>query len=220
MYVGTTKGVYLYDAASNGSLSLVSGSPFSIAGSAVGSNGKYFFSLGPSFLRSYPVASNGAIKGQASQINTQLYSGSECGTAQGAVLDHTGQDVYVQLYGDQTGGDQGQCVTLQSFKLSSTGALSFLGGTEFATEVQSGTGGFATPIKLSGNGSYAYSASFDHECFVRIWELKRESSGAMLFNSDQYLTVPSTPLGLAVATVCHDRRSHQSPGRCHVWRER
>ena len=106
VYVGTTKGVYLYNAASNGSLSLVSGSPFSIAGSAVGSNGKYFFSLGPSFLRSYPVASNGAIKGQASQINTQLYSGSECGTAQGAVLDHTGQDVYVQLYGDQTGRDQ------------------------------------------------------------------------------------------------------------------
>ena len=195
VYVGTTKGVYLYNAASNGSLSLVSGSPFSITGSAVGSNGKYFFSLGPSFLRSYPVASNGAIKGQASQINTQLYSGSECGTAQGAILDHTGQDVYVQLYGDQTGGNQGQCVTLQSFKLSSTGALSFLGGTEFATEVQSGTGGFATPIKLSGNGSYAYSTAFDHECFVRIWELKRESSGAMLFNSDQYLTVPSTPLG-------------------------
>jgi len=135
VYVGTTKGVYLYNAASNGSLSLVSGSPFSITGSAVGSNGKYFFSLGTAYLRSYPVASNGAIKGQASQINTQLYSGSECGTAQGAVLDHTGQDVYVQLYGDQTGGDQGQCVTLQSFKLSSSGALSFLGGTEFATEV-------------------------------------------------------------------------------------
>ena len=93
VYVGTTKGVYLYNAASNGSLSLVSGSPFSIAGSAVGSNGKYFFSLGPSFLRSYPVASNGAIKGQASQINTQLYSGSECGTEKGAVLDHTGQNV-------------------------------------------------------------------------------------------------------------------------------
>ena len=126
----------------------------------------------------------------------------------------------MQLYGDQTGGDQGPCVTLQSFKLSSTGALSFLGGTEFATEVQTGTGGSATLIKLSGNGSYAYSASFDHECFVRTWELKRESSGAMLFNSDEILTVPSTPPGWRWDTVCHDRRSHQSPGRCHDWRER
>ena len=49
VYVGTTKGVYLYNAASNGSLSLVSGSPFSITGSAVGSNGKYFFSLGTAY---------------------------------------------------------------------------------------------------------------------------------------------------------------------------
>ena len=72
VYVGTTSGVYLYDAAPNGSLSLVSGSPFSVAGSAVGSNGEYFVSLGTLYLRSYPVASSGAIKNQASQINTQL----------------------------------------------------------------------------------------------------------------------------------------------------
>jgi hypothetical protein len=196
VYVGTNKGVYLYNAASNGSLSLVSGSPFSITGSAVGSNGKYFFSLGTTYLRSYPVASNGAIKGQASQINTHLYTGSECGTAQGAILDHTGQDVYAQLYGDGTGGDQGPCVALQSFKLSSTGALSFLGATQFATATQTGLySSYSTPIKLSGNGSYAYSASYDHECFLETWELKRESSGAMLFNTNQILTVPATPPG-------------------------
>ena len=41
VYVGTTKGVYLYNAASNGSLTLVSGSPYAIAGSAVAINGKY-----------------------------------------------------------------------------------------------------------------------------------------------------------------------------------
>ena len=190
VYVGTTKGVYLYNAASNGSLSLVAGSPFSITGSAVGSNGRYFFSLGTAYLRSYPVASNGAIKGQASQINTQLYSGSECGTAKGAVLDHTGQVVYVQLW-----VDSGQCVALQSFKTSSTGAPSFLGATQFATETQTGIGAFGTLIKLSGNGSYAYSASYDHECFLETWVLKRESSGAMLFNFNEILPVPSTPPG-------------------------
>jgi hypothetical protein len=188
VYVGTGKGVYLYNAASNGSLSLVSGSPFSITGSAIGSNGKYFVSLGTAYLRFYPVASNGAIKGQASQINTQLYSGSECGTAKGAVLDHTGQVVYVQLW-----VDQGQCVALQSFKTSSTGAPSFLGATQFATETQTGIGAGATLIKLSGNGNYAYSAANDHECNLETWELKRESSGAMLFNNREILTVPSTP---------------------------
>ena len=193
VYVGTTKGVYLYNAASNGSLSLVSGSPFSITGSAVGSNGKFFVSLGTAYLRSYPVASNGAIKGQASQINTQLYSGSECGTAQDAVLDHTGQDVYVQH--DLLPADQESCTGLQSFKISSTGALAFLGATQFATEGETGINASTTPLKLSGNGSYAYTASFDHECDVRTWELKRESSGAMLFNSYEILMVPSTPPG-------------------------
>jgi hypothetical protein len=197
VYVGTGKGSYLYNAASNGSLSLVSGSPFPITGSAIGSNGKYFVSLGTTYLRSYPVASNGAIKGQASQINTQLYTGSECGTTHGAVLDHTGQVVYVQLYPAQpVGTNEEACAALQSFKNSSTGAFSFLGATQFATSTQTGLNtAFTTLVKLSGNGSYGYSASYDHRCNVITWELKRESSGAMLFNSDGILTVPSTPLG-------------------------
>ena len=193
VYVGTTNGVYLYDAAPNGSLSLVPGSPFSVAGAAIGSNRKYLVSQGTNYLHSYPVASNGAIKGQVSQINTQLYSGSECGTeAQGAVLDHTGQDVYVQRNVSEAAGT---CSALQSFKISSTGAPSFLGATQFATEGQIGIETSTTLIKLSGNGSYAYSASRDHECNVLTWELKRESSGAMLFNSYEILKIPSTPPG-------------------------
>ena len=96
VYVGTAKGVYLYNSASNGSLSLVSGSPFSVAGNAVGSNGKYFVSLGTAYLHSYPVASNGAIDGQASQIDTQSYLRGDCGTTYGGLFDHTGQTVYVQ----------------------------------------------------------------------------------------------------------------------------
>jgi hypothetical protein len=61
VYVGTSQGVYLYNADSHGTLSLVSGSPFSIAGTATGSNGRYFLSQGTNYLHSYPVASNGAI---------------------------------------------------------------------------------------------------------------------------------------------------------------
>jgi hypothetical protein len=199
VYVGTSDGVYLYDAASNGALTRVSGSPFSIAGSAVGSNGKYFVSLGTAYLHSYPVASNGAIKGQISQINTHLYSGSGCGTPHGAVLDRTGQDVYVQLYDDTpVGSDEEACAALQSFKLPSTGALSFLGATEFATETETGLNtAHTTPITLSGKGLHAYSASYDHDCSVVTWEFNRESSGAMLFSSSEHLTVPSTPPGWA-----------------------
>lgn len=36
VYVGTSKGVYLYDASTSGALTAVSGSPFSVTGNAVG----------------------------------------------------------------------------------------------------------------------------------------------------------------------------------------
>ncbi|MGE5110339.1 MAG: Ig-like domain-containing protein [Acidobacteriaceae bacterium] len=195
VYVGTSNGVYLYDAASNGALTRVSGSPFAIAGSAVGGNGHYFVSLGTAYLHSYPVASNGAIKGQVSQINTNLYSGSECGTAQGAVLDPSGEYVYVQRYSaTPVGSDQEACAALQSFKTASSGSLSFLGATQFATETETGLNTATTTlISLSGNGRHAYSASYDHDCSVVTWEFNRESSGAMLFSSSEHLMVPSTP---------------------------
>jgi hypothetical protein len=72
VYVGTSKGVDLYDAASNGKLTLVKGSPFQTSGLAIGSNGKYFISLGTDFIHSYAVTSSGAIGKQVSTINTQL----------------------------------------------------------------------------------------------------------------------------------------------------
>ena len=60
VYVGTSKGVYLYHAGASGGLSLVSGSPFAIGGTAIGSNRSYFFSQGLDNLHVYPVAANGA----------------------------------------------------------------------------------------------------------------------------------------------------------------
>jgi hypothetical protein len=182
VYVGTTKGVYLYDAASNGSLTPVSGSPFSVAGLAIGSNGKYFVSVGTDYVHSYPVASNGAIKPQVSQINTQSYSGSTCGTTSGSVLDHTGQDVYVQLNFAQNT----ECTALQSFKISSSGALTFLGATEFNQTLASEP----TLIALTGSGALGYSFAGEGFCSTATYEFQRESSGAMMFGTTMYLTTP------------------------------
>jgi len=193
VYVGTSRGVYLYHAGASGSLSLVSGSPFAVGGTAIGSNRSYFFSQGLDNLHVYPVASSGAIGGQISQVDTRIYSGSECGTAHSALLDHTGHVVYVQLENSTQGGNEGPCVALQSFKISSSGAISFLGATQFATETQTGLGGYATPIKLNGTGTYAYSASYDHEYDLVTWQLERESSGAMMLDSYGILKIPSTP---------------------------
>jgi hypothetical protein len=173
VYVGTTKGVYLYNAASNGSLTLVSGSPYSIAGSALGSNGSYFVSLGTNYVHSYPVTSNGAIAGQVSQINTQSYSGGECGTAYQGVFDHTGQEIYVEL---PFINPRPPCTGLQSFKISSTGALTFLGATEFNQTITS----TPTLMVLTGNGAFGYSFADIGFCSTSTYAFQRESSGAMI----------------------------------------
>jgi Big-like domain-containing protein len=195
VYVGTTNGVYLYDAAPNGSLSRVPVAPRAVKGVAIGSNRKYFLSLDSTYLHSYTQTSDGKIMSQASFINTQTLSGNECGTAKGAVLDHTGQYIYVLLYpAKPVGTNEEACAAVQTVKIGGIGALSFLGATQFATETETGLNtAFTTPLKLSGNGGYAYTASLDHDCFLRTWELKRESSGTMLFNTYERLTVPSTP---------------------------
>jgi hypothetical protein len=210
VYVGTSKGVYLYDAASNGSLSLVSGSPFTIAGSAAGSNGKYFVSLGTAYLHSYPVASNGAIKGQVSQINTQAYSDSACGPPYFGVFDHSGQDIYVQR-----GAGGADCNALQSFKISSTGAFTFLGATEFSQSFPY-TG---TPLALTGNNDYGFSSVYTDFCSVSTYAFHRQSSGAMMFTSEIDNELP-TPPGFVPAAITGDPINHlaisgsQEPDYC------
>ena len=128
VYVGTSKGINLYNAASNGKLTLVSGSPFKTTGLMIGSNQKYFITLGTYWVRSYPVKANGAIGALVSQINTQNYNGRDCGTTNGAVLDHSGQDVYVLLNVPPDGNNV--CDAYQTFKIAMTsGQLTFNGAT-------------------------------------------------------------------------------------------
>ena len=154
VYVGTTKGVYLYNAASNGSLSLVSGSPFSIAGSAVGSNGKYFLSLGTNYLHSYPVTSNGALKGQAAQINTALYRDPQCGnqTTYGGTIDRTGTEAYIQF--EFLGSYYDSCDSLQSYTIDATGSFAFGGIADFDGDYSQLLG---SPLVVAGNNGHSYT---------------------------------------------------------------
>src|SRR5450631_2381968 len=93
VYGQTLKGVNVYNAASNGKLTLVKGSPFATVGQMEGINGKYLISVGTTNLRTYPIASTGGVGRLVSNTNTQDYSGSECGGTSnggypnGAVLD-------------------------------------------------------------------------------------------------------------------------------------
>jgi Big-like domain-containing protein len=191
VYVGTTKGVYLYNAASNGSLSLVSGSPFSIAGNAIGSNGKFLLSLGTNYLHSYPVASNGALKGQASQINTALYPGpADCGgaTTFGGTIDRTGNQAYIQF---QFLGDYfDHCDALQSYTINATtGAFTFGGVAQFSGEHALDLGG---PLVVAGNNDHAYAFP-KYYCDNVFHAFYRDRFGAM--NGDDSFSVTNPPPG-------------------------
>ncbi len=130
-----------------------------------------------------------------SQINTQSYSGSECGSPYHGVLDHTGQDIYAQLAGAVATGSAVACDALQSFKISSTGALSFLGATEYENDGFFNPSQPTTPIALTGSGSYAYSFQYGYDAEVQTYAFQRESSGAMMSDDPRHVTNPTDPSG-------------------------
>jgi hypothetical protein len=121
VYVQTSSGVNLYDAASNGSLTLVKGSPFKTVGEMIGSNGKFFITLGTDYVHSYAIESNGAIGKQVSEINSLDYTGGETIFLNYAGLDHTGQNLSVIV-------EYGSALAFQSFDIAkASGALTFKG---------------------------------------------------------------------------------------------
>lgn len=71
----------------------------------------------------------------------------------------TGQDIYVQL-GPGTIPNHELCNELQSYKISSTGALSFLRATDFNQAFTSR----GTQIALTGNGAYGYRFAGEGFC--------------------------------------------------------
>ena len=93
----------MYNVAATGKLTAIAGSPFKgTTGLAIGTAGSHFITVGTTYVRSYAVTATGGIGGQVSQINSGIYYGAECGpTAGGGIIDHTGQEVYVQTNGNQ-----------------------------------------------------------------------------------------------------------------------
>ena len=77
--------------------------------------GNTFVSLGTDYVHSYSIASNGAIGKQASQINTQSYSGSTCGTMSGAASITPARTCMCNSTSRKAGT---ACTALQSFKIS------------------------------------------------------------------------------------------------------
>jgi hypothetical protein len=126
--------ISVYAAASDGKLTKIKGSPFQATGVLVGNNGKHIITLDALYLHSYPVSSAGVIGAQVSEINTQLYTGAGCAGVSPfqwalpsfAEMDHTGEYVYMVTNGTNLYGVPVQmCSALQTFKVSSSGLLTF-----------------------------------------------------------------------------------------------
>jgi hypothetical protein len=199
VYVGAANKVNLYDAAANGKLTLVKGSPFQTSGLTIGSNGKFLVTLGTNLIHSYPVVSTGAIGKQISTINTQFFSGSDCsddGTG-GAVLDHTGTNLYVYFFtefndGGTTGGG---CASIQTYNISKAGELSFNGAALFGNNA--GNGIDQIPA-ITGNDTYAYASGYfgigGDPSQQEVYGFKRKSGGE-LEDWNPNVTPPSASAG-------------------------
>jgi hypothetical protein len=97
-----------YSAAANGALTPVSGSPFSADVRAMALNSKYLFGANFTYVYSYAIASNGALKYISSFNATQKNPGSSGGPGT-LFLDHTGASLYdgdIYAYGTESNAYQ------------------------------------------------------------------------------------------------------------------
>jgi hypothetical protein len=175
VYDTVAAGTYAYDASSSGKLTLIEGSPFPTSGSLVGTNGKYFLTQGSGHVFAYKVESNGGIGKLISKVNTQQYSGSECGSSpQEAELDRTGTYVYA-LLGGKYSADKNACSAIQTFEIGKTGELTFKGSTNAGDE------NTVLP-SVAGSNKFAYSISSTEggggDC-CHFTSFSRESTGVL-----------------------------------------
>jgi hypothetical protein len=195
VYVQTTKGVNLYDAAANGKLTLVNGSPFQTVGEMIGSNGKYFITLGTNLVRTYAIEPDGAIGKQVSEIDTRNYNGGECGKEEGgfdigtrgAVLDHTGQNLYVVLDSEGNGaGDE--CAAYQTFSISKVGELAY----DNAAILYDNNALRSTLPTITANEKFAYAANADDGCNIWLTTFSRGSDGSLKYaNLNESIVTPA-----------------------------
>jgi hypothetical protein len=177
---GSAGAVYGYRASSTGQLTAIPGSPFKPGTQIVGSNGSQFFTLGKTTIHSYAVGSDGAIGSQLSDIGFLGYAGGSCGGGTGgsanAVLDHSGQYIYVLV---QYNADQ-SCSAYQSYKIDSDGAFTFQGDTEESFGDQTGeiNPSSVDPPSILGNETFAYADLTDGHNANPIG-FKRESTGTL-----------------------------------------
>lgn len=199
-------GIYAYDAASNGKLAPIKGSPFNVSGQEmIGTNGSYIVTADIANLYAYKVESNGAVGQLVSRINPGKYDGSGCGINPNpgqypggiAEFDHTGENIFVHLAG--AAGEaypKGACDAIQTIGISKSGILTFKGDTELN---QNSSLLFTADLPtLTGNGKVGYGFEYNEEngdlcdgTTLNVFSV--ESSGVLDYNPNINVFPPAAP---------------------------
>jgi 6-phosphogluconolactonase (cycloisomerase 2 family) len=156
-----------FEAADDGKLTPVTGSPFpaNVQGMAV--NGKFLFGTNGVYIYSFSIASDGALD-QVASINAQKFNGGRCGGPTSLFLDHNGATLYdLDYYGNACANN-----TYQSFGIEpATGELSYLGASNPSVD-------FNVPLSFTGNNAFAYGSSCYH-VNPDIFGFRRAEDGTM-----------------------------------------
>lgn len=188
VYVQTHTGIDVFSANSAGQLTRLAGSPFADTGQMEGVRSGYLIAVGTNYLRTYHVQSNGAVGGQAGQINTANYGGGSCGGTYGpSLLDHTGQYFSVEIAGGTTGTS---CADLQTYKIGSTGQFTFLGD-QSSPYGYHGTAFTNNATTYSSNDLFAYGVESDVYATSFI-PFRRAAAGDLVTNT-QFTEKDPTP---------------------------
>jgi hypothetical protein len=206
---GPEGAIYGFTASSTGKLSALPGAPWNPAGVMIGITGPWFLTLGEDLLHSYEMSANGSIEVMEQYDRDSLYAGlysdypgANCGSGpnsqNNAVLDHTGQ--YVYLLNVDAGN--GTCVAYQSWLLNhpnDAGDPNWDGYTELNTTA----GQTADLPSILGNESFAYAdltlgnPGITHIHSSSVIGFQRESTG--MLNLMQFHETDPTLVGGAYA---------------------
>jgi len=171
VYVGSGV-IYAFAAAADGRLTPVPGSPFPGKVYPMAVKSGYLFGTGGTYIYSYSIASDGALKRVFAIDATQYNDPPGSGFLRGLFLDRTSATLYDQdLY---CCGDE---YAYQFFKVAnSTGRLTYLGVSDGAT-------GFGVPMTFIGNNVYAYGASseYPYGYYDSIFGFRRSKGGKLTF---------------------------------------
>jgi hypothetical protein len=199
VYITTPAGINAYVSPGQGAaLALVPGSPFQVSGALIGSAGvppydapnsapQYLVSYDSTNIYTYLIEPSGAIGPQVSTLSTQSYSGNSCGTPINAVT--SAQNVYVDLTNKTTPS----CYANQTFNVSNTGLLTFLGSTELDKAVT-----ITSPVFVpSYSASYAYGlqSPVTGTCEDELIGYNLESNGTLTFGNNAITSSPTPQQG-------------------------